>query len=189
MQQRQTWLERCNAMPYKAMSYQSNIIAMPCKANPSAVKPVQKQGSTKLDSWQERKEGLDRELDEWKTKEICARPRRRFSAGEMGEEGFEVRNEKTVGRLEPKPCFTWETLERAAFPHISSSSFSSVSDKVCHVLFYHDFTFYKQNDRIIKLSQNCVLHVKLWNMLLLSALERYLIVIFVITTLFLGLHF
>ena len=34
------------------------------------------------------------------------RLRRRFSAGEMGEEGFEVRNEKTVGRLEPKPCFT-----------------------------------------------------------------------------------
>ena len=183
-------LERCNTMPYKAISYQihqSNIIATPCKSNqvePSLCKT--RQHKAWFLTGKERRVGS---RVGWvkKTKEMCARPRKRFSAGEMGEEGFEVRNEKTVGRLEPKPCFTWETLEQAAFPQDISSS--SLSGKVWHVLFYHDFTFYKQNNELIKRSQNRVLHVKLWNMLLLSALERYLIAIFVITTLLFGFHF
>ena len=87
-------------MPYKAISYQSHQRQTKC------LQLVQNKAAQNLNLDRKGKMGW---IESWmseKTKEMCARPRRRFSAGEMGEEGFEVRNEKTVGRLEPKPCFT-----------------------------------------------------------------------------------
>ena len=125
-------------------------------------------GKEGLGSWKTEKENLLSDLEEDSGQE-----------GGMGEEGFEVRNEKTVGGTQPKPCFTWETLEHAAswrsHRHLCHLSYRHLCHlfhdfhlshhHLCHVLFYPHLpsriTAVKHNvspeDVLVKL-----LHGRLW---------------------------
>ena len=170
----------------KAISLQCNVSQTKCSLEPVQNKAAQ---SLILD-WKGKKGWIESWMSEKNERNVC-QTQKKILGRRDGWRRVWSKKWKDSWPTGAKTVFYMRNFGTRCFSSrdISSSSLSYLSDKVCHVLFYHDFTFFKQNYEIIKRSQNRVLHVKLWNMLLLSALERYLIVIFVITTLFLGLHF